>query len=304
MDNNTNSFTTTSPSFDMRGFLESNSLIAKFVFLLLIIFIFVISLRIGIILITYLLQPKKSPKIINGMVDASQQLTISQDPTIPSSITIYRSDNAKSGVEFTWSVWIFINYKATAATYSTKYQHIFSKGNGNVADGTGSSVNSNNGIIFPNNAPGLYISPITNNMCNLTVFMNTYDASTIQDQIEVSDVPLNKWVNVILRCTNNVLDVYVNGVISRSITLSAVPKQNYGDVNVAMNGGFDGYISNLWYYNYALGTREIQQITQSGPNTTMVGNITGMSDPNYNYLSLKWFFNNNTNAIGGNTSGY
>jgi hypothetical protein len=26
-----------------------------------------------------------------------------------------------------------------------------------------------------------------------------------------------------------------------------------------MNGGFDGYISDLWYHNYALGTAEIQK---------------------------------------------
>ena len=44
-----------------------------------------------------------------------------------------------------------------------------------------------------------------------------------------------------------------------------VPKQNYGDVFVGLNGGFDGNVSNLWYYDYALGTAEIQRIVNSGP---------------------------------------
>jgi hypothetical protein len=56
-----------------------------------------------------------------------------------------------------------------------------------------------------------------------------------------------------------------------------------------MNGGFDGYISNLWYYNYALGTSSIQNIINNGPNTTMIGG-NGLADKMYNYLSLRWFF--------------
>ena len=50
----------------------------------------------------------------------------------------------------------------------------------------------------------------------------------------------------------NTLDVYINGSIIKSHHLHGVPKQNYGDVYIAPNGGFAGYISNLWYYNYAL----------------------------------------------------
>ena len=56
-----------------------------------------------------------------------------------------------------------------------------------------------------------------------------------------------------------------------------------------MNGGFDGYISNLWYHNHALGTAAIQRIAQRGPNTKLVGS-NGINDKLYNYLSLRWFF--------------
>jgi len=96
-------------------------------------------------------------------------------------------------------------------------------------------------------------------------------------------------VNVIIRCQNTTLDVYINGTIARSINLIGVPKQNYGDVYVAMNGGFDGYISNLWYYNYALGTSAIQKLVEQGPNTKMIG-TSGLSDTLYDYLSMRWFF--------------
>jgi hypothetical protein len=119
--------------------------------------------------------------------------------------------------------------------------------------------------------------------------MNTFNV--INEEIIIPDIPLNKWVNVIIRCQDTVLDVYINGTITRSLQLQGVPKQNYGDVFVAMNGGFEGYISNLWYYNYALGTAAIQNLNKKGPNKTMVdSNGSGMNDGTLNYLSLNWFF--------------
>lgn len=269
-----NSFSTSSGTSGTRAFLESNSLIAKFAFLLLVIFGFIILLRIGISVISYFFQPDQSPHLFDGMVDASQMIVFQQDPSYNGAVTIYRSVNATDGIEFTWSVWLFINNLYDSGT-AGMYKHVFSKGNSNLQE---------NGVVYPNNAPGLYIAPNTN---ALVVMMNTFNV--INEEIVIPDIPINKWVNVIIRCQNTTLDVYINGTIARSINLVGVPKQNYGDVFVAMNGGFDGYISNLWYYNYALGTAAIQNIASSGPNTNMIGN-NGLSDTLFNYLSLRWFF--------------
>ena len=269
-----NSFSTNTGSFGTKEFMESNSLVAKFAFLLLVLVGFVLLLRIGISVISYFLQSNDSPHLIDGMVDASQMIVFQQDPSANGSATIYRSVNANDGIEFTWSVWIFINNLNDSGTSST-YKHIFSKGNSDLQQ---------NGLINPNNAPGLYIAPNSN---TLVVMMNTFNV--INEEVLIPDIPLNKWVNVIIRCENTTLDVYINGTITRSINLIGVPKQNYGDVYVAMNGGFSGNISNLWYYNYALGTSKIQDIASDGPNTTMIGN-SGMSDKEFDYLSLRWFF--------------
>ena len=48
-------------------FLYSNSLVAKVCFLILIIILFVISLRLGSRLITWLLSPSKNPILVNGL---------------------------------------------------------------------------------------------------------------------------------------------------------------------------------------------------------------------------------------------
>lgn len=267
-----NSFSTNKGSFGTKEFMESNSLVAKLAFLLLVLFGFVIALRIGISVLAYFFKPSDSPHLIDGMVDANQMIVFSQDPSNNGAVTIYRSVNATDGIEFSWSTWIYIN---SLQDNAGMYKHIFSKGNSTIGE---------NGMIQPNNAPGLYIAPHTN---ALVVVMNTFNV--INEEIVIPDIPLNKWVNVIIRCENTSLDVYINGTIARSINLVGVPKQNYGDVYVAMNGGFDGYISNLWYYNYALGTSEIQRVLRKGPNTKMIGG-GGLSDTTHNYLSLRWFF--------------
>lgn len=271
-----NSFSTTNKSnLGTKEFLESNSLVAKFAFLLLVIIGFVFLLRIGISIIGRFTKPDESPRLIDGMVDASQMLIFEQDPSSNSAVTIYRSVNAEKGIEFTWNVWVYINSIYDSGKTGS-FKHIFSKGNSDLQE---------NGLIFPNNAPGLYIAPNKN---ALVLIMNTFHV--INEEIIIPNIPINNWINVIIRCQNTTLDVYINGTITRSINLIGVPRQNYGNVYVGMNGGFDGYISNLWYYNYALGTSAIQNLVKNGPNTKMVDGTGNIDNNLFNYLSLRWYF--------------
>lgn len=258
------------------SFVNSNSIIAKISFLLFVLFIFIILLQISITFLSWIFLPSGSPRVINGMVPGNQMLIIPQDPSIVGAKTINRSINASDGIEFTWSVWIFVNNIET----DNKYHHVFHKGDDSMDENS----------ISQTNAPGLYLNPNTN---TLTVIMNTYDV--INEQAVIPDIPMNKWINVIIRVKNRDLDIYINGTITKSVQLLGVPKQNYGPVYIAQNGGFDGFISNLWYYNHAMGISEIESLVRKGPNTKMVGNSAiGLKNPDY--LSLRWFFNSNDNV--------
>jgi hypothetical protein len=276
--NTFNQFTTNAYNNATQDFIESSSLIAQVAFLLLVLFGFVFLLRLGISLLGYYLSPSGSPKLINGMVDAKQLIVIPQEPGSQGSVTIARSTNEDEGIEFTWSVWVYID----DLTYNSGlYRCVFYKGNDYAKN---PNIKESQGLNFPNNAPGLYISPNTN---SLVIMMNTFNV--INEEITIDDIPLHKWVNVIIRCQNNTLDVYINGIVAKSHNLHGVPKQNYGDVYVAPNGGFSGYISNLWYYNYALGTAEITKLVAKGANTRMKGG-NGLNINMPNYISLRWFF--------------
>jgi len=272
-------------------FFRSNSIVAKLGFLLLVVFAFILAFRLGMTILGYFLGPSNTAKLVQGTIDASSNpMVIPQNPNEAGAVTLNRSVNETDGIEFTWSVWVFINGDDID---TQKYRCVFYKGNDYATQMTGSSNNDladNNeitdyvGMNFPNNSPGLYITPNTN---NLVVVMNTFNV--INEEVIINDVPLNKWVNVLIRCKNTNLDVYINGTVAKSHILHGVPKQNYGDVYVAPNGGFSGYISNLWYYNYALGSTSISSLIKNGPNTKITGEtILGIKDASY--LSLRWFF--------------
>jgi hypothetical protein len=209
------------------------------------------------------------------MIDAKQMVTIPQDPNVKGSIPITRSKDQRDGIEFSWSVWIYVN----DLTYKEgQYRHIFHKGNDNI-NFSGSKV----GMNFPNNGPGMYLGPKEN---SLVIVMNTFE--NIGEEIVIDNIPVKKWVNVILQCDGQHLDIYVNGTLARRHVMDGVPKQNYGDVYVAMNGGFDGYLSELQYFNSDIGLAKIQSIVKQGPNLKMSN--SNLTDSMPAYLSNRWYY--------------
>ena len=257
-----------------KEFLQSNSIVAKITFLILIVFIFIIILRLGIIILSYLFSYSSDPILINGMVDGEQLIVKYQDPSISTSVPIMRSVNRNDGLEFTWSTWIWIKNPTSNSMQSSQYKHVFSKG---------SDIINDMGFASPNNAPGLYISP---DYKELSIKMNTYE--NIDEGITISDIPIEKWINIIIRVDQRQLDVFINGTMTRSKTLSSLPAQNYDNVYIAMNGGFPGNLSSLRYFSKAIGTNKIQSIVEKGPNLTPISTSITNSLPYY--LSFRWFF--------------
>ena len=263
-----------------KEFLNSNSIVAKIAFLLMVLIVFILLLRLGIQIISYFMNPSPSPLLIDGMIDATHQQIILQNPAVAHAIPILRSVNQSDGIEFTWGVWTFIkNLEPT-----NRYKHVFHKGN--------DKMDSSLGMNSPNNAPGLYIDTSTN---KFIIIMNTF--KNIKEEIIIDDIPMNKWISVIIRVENNNLDVYINGVIIKRHILASVPKQNYGDVYASMNGGYNGYTSDLRYWNKAINIREIQSIVNKGPNMKMKD--TDMTQSKPHYFSLRWFFQNPEMGYGG-----
>uniref|UniRef100_A0A6C0B674 LamG-like jellyroll fold domain-containing protein n=1 Tax=viral metagenome TaxID=1070528 RepID=A0A6C0B674_9ZZZZ len=291
-------------------FSYSNTIIAKFAFLLLVIILFMYFINLGINLISYYISPGSNPYLIRGIQQGTFPLQIPQNPNATGSITLMRSNNESTGAEFTWSIWLYID--DLTLSNSKSYQHIFNKGD--------APSSANNGISLVNNAPGLYLgnggdnskpintlhiimdtvgvavksnnnnstTPTSSGMKNETLnngFMNPSPGT-----IDIPNVPLKKWFHVAIRLENSILDVYVNGTIDQRQILSNVPKQNYFDVFVCQNGGFQGSLSDLRYFNSALNVFQINTIVSKGPNmetSSQYATETRLKD--YHYLSSLWY---------------
>ena len=277
-------------------FLSSNSIIAKFAFLIFALIIFLFLLNLGIRLIIYFTEPVKSPYLVYGVISGNSNINIPQNPKNTDSITIFRSNNQTKGIEFTWSSWLLINDLNSSKNNNVDrptFSHIFNKGDSNFIKSS-SSVNAVDstkiGVASINNAPGLYVSDGDKNF--LRVYMDTINDNN--HFVDIENIPLKKWFHIAIRVQNNIIDIYINGVISKRKKFTDVPKQNYDSVNVCYNGGFNGQLSNLTYYDYALGVFDINNIILKGPNLTQSSmSNSANTTSNYSYLSNLWYSSHN-----------
>ena len=243
-------------------FFNSNTLIAKATFLLLVIILFAFLFFIFSKIIIYVLSPSESPYILKGMKDATQTMVIPQALSDRNSIPIYRSKDEYDGVEFTYSFWMYVN--DVNYNGNNDFKHVFHKGSTTHSDGP------LDGVYGPNNAPGVYLYTGKKNvgvdlledypLLGMLVRMNVYHDNEDEtnpykyfDDIYVDGIPIKKWVNVVIRVTGqNIVDVYINGTLTKRHKLSNIVKQNYDNVYINLNNGFGGKLSNLKYYNLSL----------------------------------------------------
>ena len=173
-----------------------------------------------------------------------------------------RSKNEGDGIEFTYASWLYVN------DWSYKYgdwKHVYHKGNSDS---------------WPNRAPGVWFHPKKN---TLRVYMNTYNQ--IADYVDIDNIPLHKWMHLTVMCYGNKLDVFINGFLKKQLILNGIPKQNYGDVYINSFGGYDGFLSEMRYYDYAISMPDLEDIIRSGPSSAPCVD-TGSKPP---YLSPNWW---------------
>lgn len=270
-----------------KDFLDSNSLIARFVFIILVLIVFLILLNLGVGLVSYLFAPNRNPYIIHGMLPGTSYAVYPQDPGSSKSI-VYRSNNKSGGAEFTWSMWL----KLDSLPRKSPANCVFVKGT--------DSYESSTGFSSVNNAPGVYLDSSANTtdgsgstaalIYRMDVVSPNSPTSLNRDalSVRIPNIPIGKWFHVAVRLQNKSLDCYVNGVITTRMSFGdLVPKQNYDPIIFAGNGGFGGAISNLRYYSYALSVLELNSIVYYGPNLKAAD--SGANTSFFDYLGKSWY---------------
>lgn len=190
---------------------------------------------------------------------------------------IYNSENELNGMEFSYSMYLFISPETFEATVSqqcsketkqqdtTRLKHIFHKGNKDS---------------FPLMAPGLFVDGSKN---TLRLYMNSTTAW--DNYVEIPNIPVGKWFHLVISQKGKYLDIYVNGNVTVRHQFDTVPKLNYGHIymmypitfpkNVAdtqltlpfkVDGPMKGMMSRVKYYAYALNYSQIDGLYREGPS--------------------------------------
>ena len=256
--------------------MGSDSILARVTFIIIVIIVFFILLRIGILILGLINEPSKNPVIMNGMQSGNTSKKFNVNPNKANSTPIFRSDNQHAGLEFTWSVWIHVEDTMD----NEELHHVFHKGE---------ITQHNSASYFDINGPGMYLKTTNNSgtsQLDLHVLMDVHDRpakSADHDDLkmEITSLSLNKWINIIIRGKHDTIDLFVGGVLVKRQKFMEVLKQNYGHVYVGQEltrmtdstsqRGFPGKISGLSYFNYAIGTTKILEIQKMGPNLTHLG---------------------------------
>jgi hypothetical protein len=189
-----------------------------------------------------------------------------QNPVAKNAKLLPLSDNERTGAEFSYAFYLWINPSSFRSEEGLL--HILHKGNP---------------IPFPLLGPGVFLKSEKN---TLRVYMNS--SKTWNNFIECDNIPVKKWVHITICARNNSIEIYINGNLGKKLNMDgAVLYQNFGnlylfsqrpcilsptirsldsDTPLQIFGTYQGNLSNLTYFSYALSYTEIQALVADGPS--------------------------------------
>ena len=184
--------------------------------------------------------------------------------------TINASSLATNGTNvpssnFAYSVWFYIN------DWNYRYGEskvIFGRMGAKSNPGSGSV----DGISGLDPCPAVVLGAVENNVkISLGCFPGantpptTEGGTTVVHTCSVANVPIQKWVNLVLSVYGRTMDIYIDGKLVRTCLLPGVASvNNNANIHVTPAGGFDGWTSKLQYYPNSLNPQEVWNIYTKG----------------------------------------
>jgi len=99
-------------------------------------------------------------------------------------------------------------------------------------------------------------------------------ANTSTNTCLITNVPIQKWVNIIISLYGLTLDIYLDGKLVRTCVLPGVPSiKNNTDLFVTNNGGFSGWTTSFRYWSDASNPQQAYNIYKDGYGGSILGNL-------------------------------
>lgn len=203
------------------------------------------------------------PYTINNVQDGKTSTTI--DAT---SLATNGSDVPSSN--FAYSIWFYIN------DWNYRYGQpkvIF----GRMGSKSTNDAGSIPGVNGTDPCPAVVLGAVEN---NISVSLGCYPGAdeeptttggkTIVHTCNVANVPIQKWVNLIVSVYGKTMDLYIDGKLVRTCLLPGVASvNNNSNVYVTPGGGFDGWTAKLQYFPYSLNPQDSWNIYARGYSSWM-----------------------------------
>jgi hypothetical protein len=176
---------------------------------------------------------------------------------------------------FAYSVWFYIN--------DWNYRYGEPKVIYGRMDSTSSSSSGDvSGISGKGPCPVVHLGETENNLVvSLACFPSGSSESDkivpVIHRCQVSNVPIQRWVNLSLSVYGRTLDVYLDGKLVKTCLLPGVAKiNNSSNIYVTPNGGFDGFTSKLQYFPSPLNPQDAWNIYSRGYGGNTISNMFGL----------------------------
>jgi hypothetical protein len=171
--------------------------------------------------------------------------------------SLAKSASGNNSSNFAYSVWFYVN------DWNYRYGEpkvIF----GRMGDSNGSDKQP---------CPSVTLGPISNNLdIALTIYPGVDSVSNTSGEensttnhCAVPNVPIQKWVNLVISVYGRSMDLYIDGKLVRTCLLPGTANiNNNADIHVTPRGGFDGWTSKLEFHPNSLNPQEVWNIYTKG----------------------------------------
>ena len=260
--------------------------------------------------------------IINSFSKTSQ-LTKMADGKILQTITAASLKNGNNSMNFTYSMWIYVddwNYKfgttktildraggptvslgdkpntltiglkyystdETATATATKPGISASQYTANAAACAAKAAGFN---CVASNCDATMLAASTANQSLLTAGSSAIAgiAGSKISTCQIDNIPIQKWVNIIISLYGRTLDTYLDGKLVRTCVVSGVPSvDNTANISVTPGGGFSGWTTIFKYWSEASNPQDAYNIYKDGFGGSILGNALSKFRLRFSFIS-------------------
>ena len=234
-----------------------------------------IILMVVVILVIYLL----FRYIFHDINTLQQNVVNGQNSTTIEASSLATNGSGVTANNFAYSIWFYVNdWNYRYGEHKVVYGRM---GKSSVA-GSG-SVDNVNGL---EPCPAVVLGGIEN---NLSIALGCYPGidspskatsgslpTSVVHTCNVANVPIQKWVNLLISVYGRTLDVYLDGKLAKTCLLPGIAMVNSNaNVYITPNGGFNGWTSKFQYWPTSLNPQDAWNVYTQGYGNSFLGNLFG-----------------------------